>query len=120
MSLIMEELNIPSEIMGYHEYQLDWNPLIDEGFQTSCEPDKLKDSFAASVLKIGKIAANLKNGDNRLYARTVFYFLRADPRNICTVTGIPMNHGDGLGMKVPCTLNFRGHQIYMDVLKREL
>ena len=46
------------------------------------------------------------------YVITCFYFLRADKKNDCTVvvTGKAINRGDGEGMQVPCTLNFKGHR----------
>ena len=56
-------------------------------------------------------------------AKTIFYFLRADKKNDCTVvaTGKAINRGDGEGMQVPCTLNFKGHRKWIDrILKQEL
>jgi len=53
---------------------------------------------------------------------TIFYFLRADKKNDCTVvvTGKAINRGDGEGMHVPCTLNFKGHRKWIDILRKEL
>ena len=35
---MMEAFSIHSEIMGYHEYKLEWNPIIAEELQTRREP----------------------------------------------------------------------------------
>ena len=98
----MEEYRIDSEIMGYHEYQIYWNPVIGEELVTSREPDDMKDAFAVCVLQDEKIVGHLKKGDNGRFAKTVFYFLRADPCNRCitSITGKRLNHGGGMGMSV--------------------
>ena len=36
------------------------------------------------------------------------------------VTGEAVNGGDGEGMQVPCTLHFKGHQKFLEILKKEL
>ena len=119
---MMEAFSIHSEIMGYHEYKLEWNPIIAEEFQTRREPENVNDAFAVCVLKGEHIVGHLKKGDNGRFARTVFYFLCADARNRCDVqvTGIPVNHGDMMGMKVPCKLIFYGHCRFLHVLRAEL
>ena len=118
----MNQLTVPSELMGCHEYQMLWNPIIGEVLETRREPDNINDAFAVSVLKGGQVIGHLKKGENGRYARTIFYFLRADPSNRCTasVTGMPVNHGDGMGMKVPCVLTFHGHPRFIGILEREL
>ena len=58
----------------------------------------------------------------RPFCRQFFNFLRADKNNNCTVvvTGKAVNCGDGEGMQVPCTLHFKGHQKFTDILEKEL
>jgi len=108
--------------MGYHEYQVQWNPVINEELQTRREPENVNDALAVCVLKGEQIVGHLKKGDNGRFARTVFYFLRANPRNRCVVrvTGMPVNHGDMMGMKVPCELTFHGQRQFLNVLRTEL
>ena len=36
------------------------------------------------------------------------------------VTGKAVNHGDGEGMQVRCTLHFKGAKRFIDILKNEL
>ena len=55
------------------------------------------------------------------FAETIFYLLRADLKNICyvVVTGIFTEmHGEGI--HGPCTVHFRGHQKFLDILKRRV
>ena len=61
-------------------------------------------------------------GKSCRFAKTIFYFLRGDKKNNCTVvvTGKAVNWGDGEGMQVPCTLHFKDHQKFIDILKKEL
>ena len=56
------------------------------------------------------------------FAKTIFYLLRADTKNNCTVVATykAVNCGDGEGMQVPCTLYFKGHQKFIDILKKQL
>ena len=44
----------------------------------------------------------LKLGDNGRFAKTIFYYMRADTRNSCSVVvkGKAVNLGDGDGMQV--------------------
>ena len=59
------------------------------------------------TLKVDEIVGHLKKGKTGRFAKTVFYFLRADKNNSCTaiVKGKPVNLGDGESMQVPCTLH---------------
>ena len=39
---------------------------------------------------------------------------------VVKITGNPVNHGDGKGMKVPCILRFIAQKRFIDVLRNEL
>ena len=69
-----------------------------------------------------KIVGHLPLGRNGKFAKTVFYFLRADEYGLCSVLvkGKPVNLGDGDGMQVPCTLNFSGQKKFIDILQKSL
>ena len=56
------------------------------------------------------------------FAKTVFYFLRADEWSECkvNVTGKPINCGDRDGMQVPCLLKFHGQKSLIVILKQQL
>ena len=83
------------------------------------EPNNIVDKYAVSVQRDGEFVGHLMKSKSGRYAKTIFYFLRADKNN-CTVvaSGKAVNRGDGEGMQVPCTLHFRGHQKCIDILKK--
>ena len=64
---------------------------------------------------------DLKKGRTGGFAKTVFYFLRADEKGSCIaiVKGKAVNLGDGEGMQVPCTLHFKGTTKFIDVLRQQ-
>ena len=65
---------------------------------------------------------HLKKGKTCRYAKTVFYFLGANPTNTAsiTVTGKRVNFGDGQSLQIPCTIVFKGEEKYTEVLKKQL
>ena len=111
-----------NHIMGYHEYQVKWRPSYNEELEARREPENMKDAFAVCVLRNEEIVGHLKKGDNGRFARTIFYFLRADAGNRCRaiVKGMPVNDGDGMGMKVPCELVFYGQRRFINILREQL
>ena len=60
-------------------------------------------------------------GENGKFAKTIFYFLCADPYGKCkiTVTGKAVNLGDGNGMQVPCILQLSGQKSMVEILKQQ-
>ena len=82
------------------------------------EPSNIVDDFTVSVQRDGEVVVRhlMKNKSCRL-AKTIFNFLRADKNN-CTVVVTGKAYGEG--MQVPCTLHFKGHQKFVDVLKKDL
>ena len=114
--------NLDSFIKGYHVYQEFWYPELHEMLSAVPEPRNIVDKYAVSVQRDGEVVGHLMKGKSGRFAKTIFYFLRADKKNDCTVvvTGKAINRGDGEGMQVPCTLNFKGHRKWIDILKKEL
>ena len=70
------------------------------------EPSNPRDKYAVCVKKNECIIGHLPIDKTGNFAKTIFYFLRADKYIICGVeiTGKPVNLGDGEGMAVPCKL----------------
>ena len=64
---------------------------------------------------------HLPLGENGKFAKTIFYFLRADPYAKCniTVVGKAVNFGDGDGMQVPCILHLSGQKSMVEILKQQ-
>ena len=59
------------------------------------------DKYAVCVMLGDEIVGHLKKGRTGRFAKTVFYFLRADEKGSCTaiVKGKAVNLGDGEGMQ---------------------
>ena len=114
--------NLDSFIKGYHVYQDVWSPELQEMLSAVPEPRNIVEKYAVSVQRDDEVVGHLMKGKSGRFAKTIFYFLRADKKNDCTVvvTGKAINRGDGEGMQVPCTLNFKGHRKWIDILKKEL
>ena len=114
--------NLDSFIKGYHVYQEVWSPELHEMLGTVPEPRNIVDKYAVSVQRDDDVVGHLMKGKSGRFAKKIFYFLRADKKNHCTVvvTGKAINRGNGEGMQVPCTLNFKGHRKWIDILKKEL
>ena len=77
-----------------------WTPTLQEQVYGEIEPPKPVDKYAVTVKRDEKVAGHLSLGENGKFAKTIFYFLRADPYGKCniTVTGKAVNLGDGDGM----------------------
>ena len=56
------------------------------------------------------------------FAKTIFYFLRADLRSSCSiiVQDEAVNLGDGEEIKVPFKLRLSGQRKFVNVLQQEL
>ena len=103
--LVLEtSIDIVSHIKGYHVYKSVWTPVLQEKVYGEIEPNNPVDKYAVAVKKDGKVVGHLPLGENGKFAKTIFYFLRADPNGKCTITitGKAVNLGDGEGMQVPC------------------
>ena len=111
-----------SYVKGYHVYKTLWNPLIREFLSCEREPDNPMDKYAVCVKKENKIVGHLPLRKSCKFAKTIFYFLRADKLSSCkiAVTGKPVNWGDGESMQVSCKLIFTGIEKCIDILKRRL
>ncbi len=119
VSLITFE--VKSFVKGYHAYQYDWSTKVDEVLKAKIEPTNIVDKYALCVLH-DRVVGHLKLGKSGRFAKTVFYFLRADAYSSSTVIikGKAVNLGDGEGMQVPCKLKFIGQKKYVEILQKEL
>ena len=95
---------------------------MDEVLQAKIEPTNIVDKYAVCVLLNDRVVGHLKRGKSGRFAKTVFYFLRADAYSSCMVItkGKAVNLGDGEGMQVPCKLEFTGQKKYIEILEKEL
>ena len=81
------------------------------------EPHDPVDKYATDVKKDQKVAGHLPVGDKGKFAKTIFYFLRADPYGKCNITvpGKAVNLGDGDGIQVPCILHLSGQKSMVEI-----
>ena len=99
-----------------------WVPKIDEKCSIERELDKSEDKYAVCVKKNDHIIGHFPLGKSGNFAKTIFYFLRADEYSVCEVviTGKPVNLGDGNGMQVPGKLKFTGKSKFVNILEKTL
>ena len=105
--VVTTNFDVDSFVKGYHEYKSIWTPKIGEILSTERESGNLVDKYAVCVKKENEIVGHLPLEKDGKFAKTVFYFLRADEYGSCNVLikGKLVNLGDGDGMQVSCTLN---------------
>ena len=121
--VVVKSYEIETFIMGYHEYKASWTPCIGEELCAVMEPTDLMDKYAVAVQRNdGDVVGHLPLGQSGKFAKTIFYFLKADKQHSCRVTvhGKAVNRGDGKVMKVPCRLFFFAEERFVNVLKEKL
>ena len=120
--VLLVKFGTPSYIKGCHEYQKTWTPFLQEELCEEMEPVNPVDKYAVAVKKNNVVVGHLPLGCSGKFAKTIFYFLRADEWSECKVivTGKPVNRGDGDGMQVPCLLKFHGQKSLIGILKQQL
>ena len=118
---VVTSTDIVSNIKGYHVFKSVWTPTLQEQVHGEIEPHNPVDKYAVAVKKDEKVVGHLPLGENGKFAKTIFYFLRADPYGKCniTVTGKAVNLGDGNGMQVPCILHLSGQMSMVEILKQQ-
>ena len=84
--VIIKEFETESVIKGYHAYMNDWAPILGESLLARPEPENEIDKYAVAVTKDARVIGHLKKGKTGQYAKTVFYFLPANPMASITVT----------------------------------
>ena len=119
--VVVTSIDIVSNIKGYHVYKSVWTPTLQEHVYGEIEPHDPVDKYAAADKKDEKVIGHLPLGGNGKFAKTIFYFLLADPYTKCniTVVGKAVNLGDGDGMQVPCILHLSGQKSMVERLKQQ-
>ena len=84
--VIIKEFETESVIKGYHAYMNDWTPILGENLSTRSEPENEIDKYAVAITKDARVIGHLKKGKTGRYAKTVFYFLRANLMNTISIT----------------------------------
>ena len=120
--VLLVNFETPSYIKGYHEYQKIWTPFLQKELCGEMESANPVDKYAVAVKKNNVVVGHLPLGCSGKFAKTIFYFLRADEWSECKVivTGKPVNCRDGDSMQVPCLLKFHGQKSLIGILKQQL
>ena len=108
--------------MGFHEYRKIWEPKSNEILEVKKEATNKTDRFAVAVINNKKITGHLPLRKTGCFFKRIFYFLKCE-YNDCKVTivdGKAVNLGDGVEIRVPCLLSFRGQSDYINILSKEL
>ena len=79
--VIIKEFETESVIKGYHAYMNDWTPILGENLSKRPEPENKIDKYVVAVTKDTRVIGYLKKGKTGRYAKTIFYFLQANPLN---------------------------------------
>ena len=84
------------------------------------EPENKVDKYAVAVTKDAQVIGQLKKGRIGRYAKTVFFFLLANPMNIAsiTVTWKRVNFRDGQDFQIPWTILFKAKEKYIEIKKK--
>ena len=84
------------------------------------EPQDEANKYTVAVVENeNNVIGHLPKEKGGKYAKTIFYFLKSDPLNICHVkiTAKTVNVGDNKGMRIPCLLQFTGNCKMMNILQ---
>ena len=120
--VLLVNFETPSYIKGYHDYQKIWTPFFQDELCGEMEPANPVDKYAVAFKKNNVVVGHLPLGCSGKFAKTIFYFLRADEWSGCKVivAGKPVNRGDGDSIEVPCLLKFHGQKSFIGILRRQL
>ena len=120
--VLITTLDLETFVKRHHVYKDIWTPKQGEQLDILIEPDNRMDKFAVYVKINEKIVGHLEKGTSRMFAKTIFYFLRSDAYSSAwaKVTGKRCNLGDGEGMQVPCKLSLSGQPKFVSLLRKEL
>ena len=122
--ILLKSYEIEAFVMGHHVYKERWTPTIGEHLDALMEPNNSMDKYAVATFQKGKkqVIGHLPLGKSGKFAKTVFYFLKANKDNKCQVEIVSnvVNQNDGLGMKVPSRIIFIAEEKYLKILRKEL
>ena len=78
---------IEAFVMGYHVYKNTWTPFVGEALDVAMQPDNKMDKYAVAIFqeRKNKVIGHLPLGKSGKFAKTIFYFLKADKENKCKV-----------------------------------
>ena len=77
--VLMRSYEIDSLIIGYHVYKTNWAPVVGEKLAGVMESNNLMDKYVVAVKSSDEsIVGHLPLGKSGKFAKTIFYFLKAN------------------------------------------
>ena len=76
--VLITTLDLETFVKRHHVYKDIWTPKQGEQLDVLIEPDNRMYKLAVYVKINEKIVGNLEKGTSRMFAKTIFYFLRSD------------------------------------------
>ena len=118
--VLIQEDEVVSHIIGYHEYTSIWIHFGGEKLTCQMEPGNALDKYTVAVIKNSSVVGHLTKGRSGKFAKTIFYFLYLDELNsyIAVVTGKAGNKKDGMRMQILCKLIFSGKKNIIEKLQK--
>ena len=97
-----------------------WTPILGENLSTPPESKSEIDKYTMAVTTDARVIGHWKKWKTGRYAKTVSYFLRANPMNAARITdtGKTVNFGNEQDMQIPCIILFKREEIYIEALKK--
>ena len=93
--VLVKSYEMEAFVMGYHVYRETWKPFVGEKLDTAMEPNNVMDKYAVAIFQERQkhVVGHLPLRHSGKFAKTIFYFLKADKENSCKV----IIHGKAVG-----------------------
>ena len=106
---VIEVLEIPSYIRGYHAYMSIWNPVL--GQMLLREPTIRKDRNAVGLFLEDVVVGHVPHNSLNFYEGML-----TRPSQSREVTGQKINRGAGYGIEIPCVYRLYGPKVYIEIM----
>ena len=113
------EVTFNTCVRGYHIYQDEWTPVLDETLSCCRELANIHDPFAIKVMKAGTIVGHLP----KKISSTCSLFILKGGIISCNVTDPNRKYSRDLaqgGLEIPCVITLRGTKELVDKAKKLL
>ena len=110
---VIEVLEIPSYIRGYHAYMSICNPVLGQMLLVKREPTNRKDRNAVGLFLEDVVVGHVPHNLVPQFSQ----FLRRDVNKaFAEVTGQKINRGAGYGIEIPCVYRLYGPKVYIEIM----
>ena len=118
--IALNNFGTKSDIKSYHAYMNSWKKIIGEKWKTRAKPENIMNKYVVAVLK-DKQVEHLTKVKSESWAKTIFYFLRANQSSsaVFTVKRKRSNYENGLGLQISCTIKLKGEAKCIKILHKQ-